>query len=50
MCDKTAYHEEIAMGLEAVKRQGEKFRAELEKGEGGRYPELAAMIKSVKRA
>lgn len=44
MCDKQM-HRDLAW----LKVQGEKFRAELEKGEEGRYPELAGLIREVKR-
>lgn len=36
--------------LEQLKVEGERFRRELEKGEEGRYPEIALWISEVKNS
>ena len=51
MCDTRAYRD---MGLERdiarLRKEGERFREELEKGKKGRYSELAEIVRELKAA
>jgi hypothetical protein len=49
MCDKQMLRDQTLHDLARLKADGERFRKELEKGEEGRYQEIARWISEVRK-